>query len=676
VSEGWSGAELATLEALAETFVAGDGARRARLAADALTGVADPAQLSQLRLVLRLMESRAANLVLNGRAAPFRSMTPEARERYLLTWAESRLALRRSAFGAFRKLLTFLAYVDPGVDGPNPRLVELGYAPDDPPVTAERTLVRPTTLPPDPSGGPVVLDADAVVIGSGAGGGVVAAALAEAGRDVVILEAGPFVDEATMPRDELSAFDRLYLDHGLVTTWDGSVTMLAGGVVGGGTTVNWMTTIVASEAVRESWARQHGLDGVTGAAWDADVAALERELDVAESTHVPPKDAVILRGARALGWEAALTRRNASECGDCGSCPFGCPRGTKRSGLRTHLARACSAGARLVPDAMVTRVLVEDGGTTGVEATVRDPASDGPPRQLTVRARTVVVAAGALRSPSVLQRSGLEHPGIGRYLRVHPVPVMAGFFSEPIDMWRGTMQASRSLEFAAADAGDGGSPRNGYAIESAPGHPGLIALGLPWEGRAAHAEALRRGRHIAPIIAVTRDGGEGRASLTKAGRVRLDYRLDATGVATLRHALVRMARLLRAAGATELLAAGTPAAWYREGEGSPNRPLDAEAPRFAAFEARLDAFDFGPNRGTVFSAHQMGTVRMGADPARHPADPWGRIRAGTDGDHPIRGLYIADGSAFPTGIGVNPMITIMALARRTARTILSETSPN
>ncbi len=660
---GWTETDLAMLAALAETFVPGDAPRRARLAGAALTASADPSQVRQLRLALRLMGSGAANLLLAGRPRSFLAMSPPARERYLLGWANARLGTRRSAFAALRKLLTFLAYADPGADAPNPRLVGMGYRPDDPPVTPDRCAIQPVVLPPagDVGHGPAILEADVVVAGAGAGGGVIAASLASAGRSVVVLEAGPFVDEASMPRDELSAFDRLYLNHGLLTTWDGSVTMLAGTGVGGGTLVNWTTCIPATESVRSEWEREHGIEDLTGATWASDLGAIERELGVAEATHIPPKDAVILRGARELGWEAAPTRRNASDCGDCGSCPFGCRRGTKRSGIRAHLADAAAGGARIVANARVDRVLVEAGRVVGVEAEV---AGEREARPLVVRARTVVLAAGALRTPAILQRSGLEHPAIGRHLRLHPVAVVAGRFDESIEMWRGTMQGARTLQFVEPEAG-----RNGYVIEAAPGHPGLVALALPWEGTNIHAELMAGAARLAPLIAITRDGGSGRTTITASGRVRIDYRLDRRGIATLRHGLVSMARLARAAGAVEAVAAGTPPAWFRpDGRGGP-----AGGAAFARFEADLAAFDFGPNRGAVFSAHQMGSVRMGADPRTHPCDPWGRIRASAVGDAPVVGLYVADGSLFPTGIGVNPMVTIMVLARRVARTVLAET---
>jgi len=283
-------------------------------------------------------------------------------------------------------------------------------------------------------------------------------------------------------------------------------------------------------------------------------------------------------------------------------------------------------------------------------------------RRLRVDAAQVVVAAGALGSPAVLERTGIRHPALGRFLRLHPVAVVACLVDEPVEMWRGTMQAIRCGEFLRPEAG-----RALYVIESAPGHPGLLALAVPWEGTDRHAELMDRSRFIAPLIAVTQDGGDGRVSLTRAGRLRIDYRLDRTGLATLRHGLVSMARLARAAGAREILAAGMPVPRF----GAGGLARGSEERSFSAFEDRLRAMDFGPNRGSVFSAHQMGTARMGADPRAHVCDPDGRVRRGPSNDT-VRGLYVADSSLFPTGIGVNPMITVMALARRVARTVAAE----
>ncbi len=641
--------ELAILAAIADTFAIatapGDAERRAELATAAIDRL-DPGQANQLRLVLRLMRSSAVSLAVVGRPTPFDRLDRRGRERYLLRWATSPVPLQRAAFQALKKLSCFLAYADPGIGAPNPRWAEVGYRPPLEPVTPD-----PTPIVPLDTSAVDFLDADVVIVGSGAGGGVAAAELARAGRSVVVLEAGQFVPEPEMPTDELAAYDRLYLDHGLTATADGAVSVLAGSGVGGGTTINWMTSIPLQPAVRTEWVRDHGLDGLDGAEFGADLAALEAELRLQGPPNVPPKDAAILRGAAALGWEAAETRRNGSGCGDCGSCPFGCRRGAKQSGLRVHLAAAWRAGARIVADATVGRVLISGGRVTGVEGTLVGG------RRLAVHARQVVVAAGALRTPAVLARSGVGHPAVGRFLRLHPVAVVGAFFDAPVEMWSGTMQAARSLEFLESRSTDG----SGFVIESAPGHPGLIALAFPWESGQAFGRLMGRVRNVAPLIAICRDLGSGQVGLTASGQVRIDYRVGPTEIDTLRRGLVALARLGRAAGARELVALGTPAAWSR----------DTEDRVFAAYLDRLARFDFGPNRGLVFSAHQMGTARMGTSRRDHVCDERGRVRADARG-RLVDGLYVADTSLFPTAIGVNPMLTAMLLARRVSRTVVAE----
>ena len=265
------------------------------------------------------MESRAVNLALGGPPdAALRDVASRRGSATCCRGPRSRLALRRSAFQALRKLLTFLAYAEPGADGARTRC--------SPRSATSRTgrRSRPTSTPIAPLALPGAtrtavrgrssLDADVVVVGSGAGGGVVAAELAAAGRSVVVLEAGPFVDEVDAADATSSTRSTgCTWTTASSSTWDGSVTILAGSAVGGGTLVNWMTTHRRPGGrPRRVGRATTGLEGVEdGAAWSEDVAAVEADLGVAESTRIPPKDAILLRGARALGWEAAPTRRDA-----------------------------------------------------------------------------------------------------------------------------------------------------------------------------------------------------------------------------------------------------------------------------------------------------------------------------------------------------------------------------
>ncbi|HET7831083.1 MAG TPA: GMC family oxidoreductase N-terminal domain-containing protein [Candidatus Limnocylindrales bacterium] len=671
--EGWSVGRLATLAALAETIVRGDAPRRARLAAAALDLAADPAQVRQLKLVLTAFESRAANLLLTGRPVRFSELDQPAREAYLLAWATSRIPQRRTAYQGLKRLLAFLAYADPGETGTNPRLTAIGYDVAPEPVTADPTPVRPLDLASlasaSAAGSPIVLEADVVVVGSGAGGGVVAADIAHAGRSVVVLEAGSFVPEPEMPTDELTAFDRLYLNHGFNVSWDASVMTLAGAGVGGGTLVNWMTCIAPPASTRHHWAAAHGLHDFDTPQLDADLAALSAEIGVSDSPNIPPKDELILRGCTMLRQEVGTIRRNGIDCGDCGRCGFGCRRGAKQSGIRVHLAEAWCHGARIVPDAPVERVLVEAGHATGVEATV---TIDGVRRRLVVRAPQVVLAAGALRTPIVLERSGIDHPATGRNLRLHPVGVIGAFLDEDVTMWRGTMQAARALHHLDLDGdGIGDGPNDapsGFIVESAPGTPGLIALVFPWEGRDAFEGLMGRIRHVAPLIGIVRERGSGSIRLSRAGRPRIDYTVSPEDRATLGGMLAEAAAIAWEGGSREMVAVGTPPRWFRA-------QRDGDERAFGSWRASLRTFPFEPNRGTVVSAHQMGSARAGDDAARHAADPAGRLRAAdarAGRERVIRGLYVGDASAFPSALGVNPMLTTMAWARHVARTVLAE----
>jgi choline dehydrogenase-like flavoprotein len=660
---------MTVMRALAETFAPGDdGARRAALATERLDRGVDPAQVRRLRLALRAFDSRIANLVLSGRPVRFSGTDQRSRERYLAGWAGSRVAARRDAFHALRGLFTFLAYADPGVDAahPNPRWAAIGYEPVVNDVAPAPTAISALELPADPAGIarrlPVDLEADVVVVGSGAGGGVIALELARAGRRVLVVEAGPLVTEPDMPTDELAGFGRLFLQQGLSATHDGAIPLFAGSCVGGGTMVNWATCLPAPASIRAEWASRHGLDGFDGAEGDEDFAQLSVELGLRPPPDVPPKDRALLAGATALGIEAAETVRNAAECGDCGSCTFGCRLGAKRSTLRFHLAEAVRLGARILPGVTVDQVTVSAARVTGVQASMaRD---DGTRRPIRIRAGQVVLAAGALRTPGILERSSVGHSALGRFLRIHPVAGVAAIHPEPVLAWRGTSQAARSIAFAPGSPGV--RAPGGFTIEAVPAHPGLLASAIPWSTAAAHAELMARARFIAPYIAITRDTDWGRVTPLRSGGARVQYRLTPGDVDQLRTALVQMARIAAAGGAeTVIVPASAVVRWDRaDGRASLDGYLD-----------RLRSLDFGPHQAGVFSAHQMGTARMGAQPGLHVCDPRGRVRwsvAGISANQVITGLYVGDSSLFPTAIGVNPMLTVMALARRVTRTVLAE----
>lgn len=330
-------AERRTLAALAEGFVPGGGSARAQAAERAFATVVAPELVSQLRLVLRLIETRAGSLLIGGRAVKYSGLRGDERDAYLQHWVQHRIPLMRSAASALRKLLCFLAYADadePGDPKLRARLKSIGYNPK--PNAATRDYSKLVAFNPQQAQRIAV---DVLVIGSGAGGGSVARDLARAGKRVMVIESGALYDERSFPTRERDAYERLYLDSGFTATDDAHIAILAGGTVGGGTTVNWMTSIPIPDRVRAEWEEQHGVTGIASPRFKQDLNEVLREVGAQPSEKMPPKDAALIRGAEGRDWSGEKIQMNRAECGDCGTCPFGCKRGSKQSTLRLHLPR-------------------------------------------------------------------------------------------------------------------------------------------------------------------------------------------------------------------------------------------------------------------------------------------------------------------------------------------------
>ncbi len=533
----------------------------------------------------------------------------------------------RTGFAALVRLALFLAYSsdDAGernalwarIDYPGPlHDLPIGSAPHP----------RTDEVPPD--------RVDVIVIGSGAGGGAAASAFARAGLRVAVFEAGPWPDAVARRQSERDAFAELYLESGLSASDDLGVSILAGACVGGGTAVNWTTSLRLSDAVAAQWERESGVEFAESLRPHYDV--LERELDLVPAARHNRNNGAILRGAAALGWHAVAQPRNAACTNDgCGYCGFGCAYETKRSGDRTFLREVLDRDGWVVANAPVERILVQDGVAVGVRVAIA-----GAPCE--IRAATIVCAAGTLRTPALLATAGVRSPHLGAHLRVHPTSAILAEFDEPIEPWRGPTQSALCDEFATLD------DAYGVVLEVAPAHPGLAALAVPWLGRDEHAGDMTRIARTAALIAIVRDRGAGRVGTDDAPGIR--YRLDRYDAGHLTFGLTRLAELGLAAGATRV----------RTLHGAPlELRADANSAERARFGRGLAATSTAPNRIGLFSAHQMGTARMDAEFARGAIDGAGRVGG-------CRNLLVADASAFPLASGVNPMLTICALARRTA----------
>lgn len=471
------------------------------------------------------------------------------------------------------------------------------------------------------------LEADACVIGAGAGGAVVAAELAEGGLDVVVLEQGHRHDPDDFTARPAQMLARLYRDSGQTLTLGAPPIMLPlGSGVGGTTLVNSGTCFRTPTSVLERWSREFGLEVDEGSLQSC-FERVERALSVAEVTPelAGGNAAVARRGAERLGWSHGYLRRNARGCVGSGVCAFGCPTSAKQHTGITYIPRAQRAGARIVTGASAERVVVEGRRARGVHAR----ASSG--HRLDVRAPLVIVAAGTIHTPLLLARSGLGVGSgqLGENLSLHPATAAFARMHDVVDMAKGVPQSFYVDEFA----------EEGVVFESVAGPPAYAAMSLPLTG-ARHAEAMADYRRLAQFGLMVSDSSRGSVR-SLGGKAVIRYDLCEQDLRRFRHGLRRMRELFEAAGAREVYLP---------------LPSGVQPERARRRDLKLMAF------------HPLGTARADARASHGVLD--GDLRL-----HGADGVYVADGSAVPSSLGVNPQLTIMALATRLAFTLLEREVP-
>jgi choline dehydrogenase-like flavoprotein len=546
--------------------------------------------------------------------------------------------------GALTGLTLFLYYgmpVDPQT-GQNPNWAQFGYP--GPTVAPPQTPKPFTPLTPEAN---ATLEADVVIVGSGAGGGTIAGTLAKQGLKVLVVEQGGYYNESDFAQLELKAYQEMYWRGGPTPTGDMNVTILAGATFGGGTVINWTNSLKTKPHVREQWAREHGLEGVDGPDFDRHLDTVCARLGVNDQcsdfnkTHQKMRD-----GAEALGWNYRTILRNTDPAtydpATAGYLGFGDVSGSKQSTQKTFLKDAADHGAEFIVNTFVEKVLVENGRAAGVTGV-------GPNGPLTIRAPRVVVAAGALESPGVLLRSGIGGPAAGDYLRLHPAWAFSGGYTEDMQDWWGTPQAGLIDEFANVEDG------YGFLIESSQYAPGLAGSATTFKGAEDHKAAMADLRSGGSFIALIRDHGHGRVTLGPDGQTIPWYSLtDEIDMRNYQRANEALIRLYEVTGAHTIAPLAPTLLRWRRGDN-----LEAFIDRAKRLPPRAGGIQ-------LFAAHQMGSCRMGDDPQTSVANPYGEL-------HDTPGVWIGDASAFPTPSGTNPMISIMALAHRTAEAITGVT---
>jgi choline dehydrogenase-like flavoprotein len=480
---------------------------------------------------------------------------------------------------------------------------------------------------------------DVVVVGSGAGGAPVARELARAGWSVAVVEEGRAVTRDDFTGPEIDRMPLLWRDGAATfTVGRPSILMPLGRVVGGSTVGNSGTCFRTPEHVVAAWRDELGVGFGPGDLGPFYQDA-ERTIGVAPVpwSVMGNNGLTVHRGAEALGLRGRPLDRNAAGCRGSGVCTAGCPVDGKRGVHLNYLPQAVEAGATLFAGLRVVRVLFDRGRAVGVRGVVL--AEGRTVGSFTVRARrAVVVAAGAPLTPPLLRRSGLRIPSLGRNLSIHPAGAVAGLFDEDIHGWRGVMQS-----YGIEDMAD-----RGVMFEATFPPPGLgyaeSGLGLPGLERKKMLASIGRTAVLGLLVS---DEGRGRVTDLGAGRTPLmTYSLGRRDARTMLDGMLLASKVLFAAGATEVhpMVAGVPGL---------RSPAEAEA----ALERDIPA---GALRLTAY--HPMGTARMGAGGV---VDGFGRVRA-------AERLVVPDASVFPTSLGVNPQVTIMAFATRAARQMADE----
>ena len=511
------------------------------------------------------------------------------------------------------------------------------------------------------------IQADLCVIGSGPGGAAAATMAAEAGLKVVVLEPGGLVTPAQSTQREDEMLPRLLWQSGARMSADHGVRIHQGKGVGGSSLHNLNLCKRIDPAVLREWQATRGLTGLGLAEWDA----LYTEVEALLSVSAVPESAwnrhnkLLQAGCEALGWRGGGLRHNRTGCLGSGFCELGCAFDAKNNALKVLIPRLVKAGGTVLTHVQAVRLEHDGGHVRRVHAVIVDGASPGasdkraggasprpegrqpggvPIGHLQIDAPRVCVSASATGTPAVLLRSGIPDPGgeTGRRLRLHPAVVVAGDFEAPVRAWEGvpqTYECTEHLDFAP------GSDKRLWIVPAF-GHPMGVATMLPGHGEA-HAALMGRFEHMAVLVAMLHDRTEGEVNPSGELDVRIDYEPIPEDRAELSRGIVECARVLFAAGAKRVIVPS----W------------DVAIVDRAADIARLGDIPVDRAHMALSAVHPMGSVPMGDDPRVAAVDAFGK-------HHHMGGLYVADGSLFPTSIGGPPQLSIYAMGLHVGRAIV------
>ncbi|HYB03719.1 MAG TPA: GMC family oxidoreductase, partial [Nitrososphaerales archaeon] len=499
---------------------------------------------------------------------------------------------------------------------------------------------------------------DVRIVGSGAGGSVLTYELSKAGLDVLVVEAGGYEISENFDQGELSMMSKLFDEYGTAATADLSLVLLSGRGAGGGTTVNWMTSIKPPLDVLKDWEDTYGIRGLSESQFQSDVDEVWNTLRVnVDESQRNGNNEVLWRGCKSLGYKEGRDYeqiwRNAVGCKErCAFCTYGCVYSCKQSTLLNYLPMAFHKGAKFLFDTKIERVIVEGGVAKGVEGKLVLP-STGRSFNVRISARAVVLACGSIKTPALLLKSGIKNKNVGKNLRLHPTTAVSGHFKDEIRAWDGPPQTVVVTKFLHSDR-----QNHGFWMEAAPSHPGLFSLSNPWVDGRTHKEYMKTWfNHSSANIVLLKEWGSGSVTIDKHGSAKVSYKLEQRDKKNMITGMKELASILVGAGAIGLSSLHSEGlnVIADDGERLTQKDLDL-------FCEQVETKGIEPNKVMLFSAHLMGSCRMSSSESLGAVNSEGEL-------YGVKNLFIGDASVFPTALGVNPMITIMSLSKRTSRFI-------